>query len=182
MFDDLQDLQDVQVHIILGSDSDLPIVQESGMLETFAALQVTWELSIISAHRQPRRLGEFVENNNPKLYIAAASMAAALAGMISAHCVGMVPVIAVALVRDNFLSGLDALLSTVRMPPGRPVLTAGLGVPGLRNAAIAAAQILAGSDSELWNRLEHYLKQTTPEPQIRLLRSETYTPPPKEVA
>lgn len=109
-------------------------------------------------------------------------MAAALAGMISAHCVGMVPVIAVALVPDNFLSGLDALLSTVRMPPGRPVLTAGIGQAGLRNAAIAAAQILAVADNELFDRLENYLKQQTPESQIRLLRSETYVPPPKEVA
>lgn len=182
MFDDLQDLQDVPVHIILGSDSDLPIIRESSMLETFAALQVSWELSIISAHRHPRRLGEFVENSNPKLYIAVAGMAAALAGMISAHCAGQVPVIGVALAPDNFLGGLDALLSMVRMPPGRPVLTAGLGKAGLRNAAIAAAQILAVTDNELFDRLGAYLKQQDPEPQIRLLRSETYVPPPKEVA
>lgn len=178
-----EDIPAVDVHIILGSDSDLPVVQSSGMLEIFQTLGISWELNIISAHRHPRVLGDFAEQTHAKIYLAVAGMAAALGGMVSAHCGGLIPVIAVALAPDNFLSGLDALLSTVRMPPGRPVLTAGLGVPGLRNAAIAAAQILAiPHDSELWDRLESYLKQQTPEPQVRLLRSETYVPPQKESA
>lgn len=177
-----EDIPEVGIHIILGSDSDLPTVQNSGMLHILQTLGISWELSIISAHRHPRVLGDFAAQTHAKLYLAVAGMAAALAGVVSAHCGGLIPVIAVALAPDNFLSGLDALFSTVRMPPGRPVLTAGLGVPGLRNAAIAAAQILAIHDNELWGRLESYLQQQTPEPQVRLLRSETYVPPPKESA
>ncbi len=173
---------DVHVHIILGSDSDLPAVHTSGMLDILMSLQISWELSIISAHRHPDALGDYVKGEDPKLYLAVAGMAAALAGVISAHCNGTVPVIAVALAPDNFLSGLDALLSTVRMPPGRPVLTAGLGTAGLRNAAIAAAQILAVTDNELFDRLGYYLKQQTPEPQILALCSQTYVPQPKETA
>ena len=139
-----------KVGIIMGSDSDLPVV-EKAML-ALDELNVPYEVHVYSAHRTPLEAQEFSANaraNGFGAIIAAAGMAAHLAGAIAANTT--LPVIGIP-VKSSNLDGMDALLSTVQMPPGIPVAT--VAINGAKNAAILAAQIIAASDAELAAKLD----------------------------
>jgi 5-(carboxyamino)imidazole ribonucleotide mutase len=142
------------VGILMGSDSDLPTMQETvKILQDFA---VPLEVRICSAHRTPDRLARYarqVEGRGLRVLIAGAGGAAHLAGVLAAHVT--IPVIGVPM-EGGSLHGLDALLSTVQMPGGIPVATVAIGRAGARNAALLAVQILALSDRRLQRRLRDY--------------------------
>lgn len=144
-----------KVLILVGSDSDLPVMQEAGkVLEEFG---VGYEMTISSAHRSPERTKELVEKakkDGVKVIIAGAGLAAHLAGSLAAEF--PLPVIGVPL-RDGVLNGIDALLSTMQMPPGIPVAT--VAINGAKNAGILAVQILATSDKGLEEKLDGYKKK-----------------------
>jgi phosphoribosylamine--glycine ligase len=146
-----------KVAIVMGSDSDLEIMEESaGMLKKFG---IPYEMTVASAHRSPERVFQFTSSVNRrgiKVIIAGAGHAAHLAGVIAAHT--QVPVIGVP-IDSSSLNGLDSLLSTVQMPPGIPVATVSIGKPGARNAGILAAQILAVSDPEIGKRINAFKKE-----------------------
>jgi phosphoribosylaminoimidazole carboxylase PurE protein len=139
------------IGILLGSDSDLPTMQETAkILEEFG---VPFELRICSAHRTPERLVRYAreaESRGLQVLIAGAGGAAHLAGALAAQVT--LPVIGVP-VESGPLNGLDALLSTVQMPSGVPVATMSIGRPGARNAALLAIQILGLSDARLKAKL-----------------------------
>ena len=138
-----------KVGIVMGSDSDLPVVKKA--TDTLLELGVPFEAHVYSAHRTPEQARAFAlkaKENDFGAIIAAAGMAAHLAGAIAANT--LIPVIGIPCKSSNF-DGLDALLSTVQMPPGIPVAT--VGVDGAVNAALLAAQIIAVSDEELYARL-----------------------------
>jgi len=139
------------IGIVMGSDSDLPVMQ--GCLDFLQKMDIPYEITVASAHRSPMRAMEYASSARDrglKIIIAAAGMAAHLAGVLAAHTI--LPVIGVP-VDSSSLNGLDALLSTVQMPPGVPVATMGIGKAGAKNGAILAAQILALSDERLATRL-----------------------------
>ncbi len=134
----------------MGSDSDLPIVQKT--VDYLKAFGVPYEVHIYSAHRTPGETAQFARSaaqNGFGVLIAAAGMAAHLAGAIAAQTI--LPVIGIPC-KSNTLDGIDALLSTVQMPSGIPVAT--VAINGGINAALLAAQILAVSDAELAAKLE----------------------------
>ena len=143
-----------KVGIIMGSDSDLPIVSKAvDMLKNFG---VPYEVHIFSAHRTPVEAREFsvnARNNGFGAIIAAAGMAAHLAGAIAANTT--LPVIGIPCKSSN-LDGMDALLSTVQMPTGIPVAT--VAINGAGNAALLAIQILAVEDKELAEKLDNKRK------------------------
>lgn len=139
-----------KVAVIMGSDSDLPIVRKA--LDTLQAFEVPFETHIYSAHRTPNEAREFAlaaRENGFGAIIAAAGMAAHLAGAIAAATT--LPVIGIPCGGGSF-NGLDALLSTVQMPSGIPVATVAVG--GGANAALLAIQILAVEDKALAARLD----------------------------
>ena len=139
------------VGILMGSDSDLPIMEE--VASTLNQLQIAFEISICSAHRSPEKAAQYAksaEERGIKVLIAGAGAAAHLAGALAAH--SLLPVIGIPL-SSSPLHGLDALLSTAQMPAGVPVATMALDRAGARNAAILAAQILALRDARLAARL-----------------------------
>ena len=139
-----------KVAIIMGSDSDLPVVSKAA--DTLKQFGVPYELHIYSAHRTPVEAKEFSENareNGFGCIIAAAGMAAHLAGAIAANTT--LPVIGIPCKSSN-LDGMDALLSTVQMPSGIPVAT--VAVDGAVNAALLAIQILAVTDEDLAAKLD----------------------------
>ena len=139
-----------KVGIIMGSDSDLPIVQKA--VDTLKALEIPFEVHIYSAHRTPVEARDFALNareNGFGVLIAAAGMAAHLAGAIAANTT--LPVIGIPC-KSSVLDGVDALLSTVQMPAGIPVAT--VAINGGANAALLAAQILAVSDAQLASKLD----------------------------
>ena len=136
--------------IILGSDSDLPVAEKC--MAVLNRLNIPHEVRVISAHRTPERAREFALNarsNNIGVIIAIAGKSAALAGVLAAHT--RVPVIGVPVKSDD-LGGMDALLSTVQMPPGIPV--ACVAINGGENSAWLAGRILAVEDDELSARLD----------------------------
>ncbi len=139
-----------KVGIVMGSDSDLPIIKKAtDMLET---LGIPFEVHVYSAHRTPEEARDFAVNaraNGFGVMIAAAGMAAHLAGAVAANTT--LPVIGIPCKSSN-LDGLDALLSTVQMPSGIPVAT--VAINGGANAALLAAQILAVEDKELASKLD----------------------------
>lgn len=138
-----------KVGIIMGSDSDLPIVQKA--IDTLKAFNVPYEVHIFSAHRTPGEAAKFAQNaqsNGFGVLIAAAGMAAHLAGAIAAQTV--LPVIGIPC-KSNTLDGIDALLSTVQMPSGIPVAT--VAINGAVNAALLSVQILALCKPELSEKL-----------------------------
>ena len=139
-----------KVGIIMGSDSDLPIIQKT--VDTLRGLSIPFEVHVYSAHRTPVVARDFAlsaRNNGFGVLIAAAGMAAHLAGAIAANTT--LPVIGIPCKSSN-LDGMDALLSTVQMPTGIPVAT--VAINGGGNAALLAAQILAVSDAELAKKLD----------------------------
>ena len=139
-----------KVGIIMGSDSDLPIIQKAvDMLRSF---EIPFEVHIYSAHRTPVEARDFAVNarkNDFGVLICAAGMAAHLAGAIAANTT--IPVIGIPC-KSSVLDGMDALLSTVQMPTGIPVAT--VAINGGANAALLAAQILAVSDADLAAKLD----------------------------
>ncbi|HPX70288.1 MAG TPA: 5-(carboxyamino)imidazole ribonucleotide mutase [Bacillota bacterium] len=139
-----------KIGIIMGSDSDMPVVQKS--MDVLEALGIPYELHIYSAHRTPEQARRFAlgaRENGFGVIIAAAGMAAHLAGALAANTT--LPVIGIPC-KSACLEGLDALLSTVQMPSGIPV--AAVAIDGGANAALLAAQILAVEDAELAEKLE----------------------------
>ena len=138
-----------KVGIIMGSDSDLPIVQKA--VDTLKLFGVPYEVHIFSAHRTPDAAAEFsknAQNNGFGVLIAAAGMAAHLAGAVAAQTV--LPVIGIPC-KSNTLDGIDALLSTVQMPSGIPVAT--VAINGAVNAALLSVEILALGEPELSQKL-----------------------------
>ena len=145
------------VAVVMGSDSDWPVVKETvGLLKE---LKIPREVRVISAHRTPEAAAGFAmsaEKSGVKVIVAAAGGAAHLAGVVASRT--NLPVIGVPM-EGWALGGLDALLSTVQMPGGVPVATVAIGKAGARNAAILAAQILALSDRKLAARLKAMRKK-----------------------
>ncbi len=142
----------VFVAILMGSDSDLPVMQDC--IELLDKFGITSEVRITSAHRTPEDTRDYVrqaEQRGCAVFIAAAGLAAHLAGAVAAQTVR--PVIGVP-IDSGPLQGFDALLSTVQMPGGIPVATVAIGKPGAKNAAYLAAQILAINDAGLKAALE----------------------------
>lgn len=139
------------VGIVMGSDSDLPVMQTAA--DFLKEMGIGCEITVASAHRSPQRAAEYARSAGQrglKIIIAGAGMAAHLAGVIAAHT--DIPVIGVPL-DSSPLNGMDALLSTVQMPPGVPVATMGIGKSGAKNGAVLAARILALEDKALAGRL-----------------------------
>lgn len=139
-----------KVGIIMGSDSDLPIVQKA--VDTLKLFGVPYEVHVFSAHRTPAEAKEFSVNareNGFGAIIAAAGMAAHLAGAIAANTT--LPVIGIP-IKSGYLNGIDALLSTVQMPSGIPVAT--VAIDGAVNAALLCIEIFAVTDSELAEKLD----------------------------
>jgi 5-(carboxyamino)imidazole ribonucleotide mutase len=142
------------VGVIMGSDSDLPVMQEAATI--LGELQVPFEMTIVSAHRTPARLFDYAAGaveRGLKVIIAGAGGAAHLPGMAAA--LTPLPVIGVP-VKTSALGGQDSLLSIVQMPAGVPVAT--VAINGAKNAGILAAQILATADPDLLGRVAAYKK------------------------
>jgi phosphoribosylaminoimidazole carboxylase PurE protein len=145
------------VAVVMGSDSDLDVMQ--ACVEQLREFGIDPVVRILSAHRAPQAAGEFArtaETRGVKVIIAAAGMAAHLAGAMAAWTT--LPVIGVPLAAEPGLHGLDALLSTVQMPPGVPVATVAIGKAGAKNAALLAVQILALGDATLRDKLVRFKK------------------------
>ena len=143
-----------QVGILMGSDSDLPVMQEAAKaLEEFG---IGSEVHTLSAHRTPEAVVEYVqksEQNGYKVFICGAGGAAHLAGVVAAH--PALPLIRVPLMRGKMgAAGVDSLFSTVQMPPGIPVATVGIG--NAKNAGILAAQIIGASDEVVRAKVAAY--------------------------
>lgn len=146
-----------KVALIMGSDSDLPIVEKG--IDILKKFNVPFEVHVFSAHRTPLETKEFTENarnNGFGVIIAAAGKAAHLAGAIAANTT--LPVIGIP-VKSSTLDGLDALLSTVQMPAGIPVAT--VAIDGAANAALLAIEILSVYDDDLFNKLSVYRSEAT---------------------
>jgi phosphoribosylaminoimidazole carboxylase PurE protein len=149
--------KNVLVSVVMGSDSDLPIMTEATkVLEEFG---ISYELILTSAHRTPLRTTKFAASaagRGVKIIIVGAGAAAHLAGVIASQTI--LPVIGVP-INATSLNGLDALLSTVQMPGGIPVATMAIGKAGAKNAALFAARILAVENKELSSKLSSYVKK-----------------------
>lgn len=148
-------MQKTIVSVIMGSDSDLPIMKEA--LDTLDEFNISHEVLILSAHRSPEETAKYAKNLIPrgvKVVIAGAGGAAHLAGVIAAHF--PLPVIGVP-IKTSALNGIDSLYSIVQMPPGIPVAT--VGINAAKNAALLAIQILATEDAKLQNAMENYKKR-----------------------
>ena len=146
-----------RVGIVMGSDSDLKVMEAA--LGIFKKFGIPIEMTVASAHRSPQRATAYAvsaRQRGLKAIIAGAGHAAHLAGVLAAHTT--LPVIGVP-IDSSCLQGLDALLSTVQMPPGIPVATVSIGKPGAKNAAILAVQIMAASDDALSAQLENFKKE-----------------------
>jgi phosphoribosylaminoimidazole carboxylase PurE protein len=144
----------IQVALMMGSKNDMPIVDET--VKVLTDFGVGHEVKVLSAHRTPKQTAEYAENlagRGVKVVICAAGGSAALSGVVSAHT--HLPVIGIPLDSMGF-NGLDALLSTIQMPPGVPVAGVGIGKPGAKNAALVAIRILALSDKGLLKKLEDF--------------------------
>ncbi len=144
-----------RVAIVMGSDSDFDVVKKAG--EVLKEFGVDFEMRVMSAHRSPERVAEFAQDardNGFGVIIAAAGMAAHLAGAFAANTT--LPVIAIP-VKAKALEGMDALLSSVMMPPGVPVAT--VGIDGAANAGYLAAEMLAIEDKALADKLSEFRKR-----------------------
>lgn len=146
--------QSGKVGIVMGSDSDWQAMKVT--VETLAKFNVPCEVNILSAHRCPQETAEYAASARSRgleVLIAGAGMAAHLAGTLAANTT--LPVIGVP-IDSGCLQGIDALLSTVQMPPGVPVAAVGIGAAGAQNAALLAVQILALGQKELAGKFEQY--------------------------
>ena len=145
------------VAVVMGSDSDMDVMQNC--IEQLGYFGIEPVVRIISAHRTPQIAAEFAQTaakNGIKVIISAAGMAAHLAGALAAKTT--LPVIGVPLISSSGLEGVDALLSTLQMPPGVPVATVAIGKAGAKNAAVLAVQILALADNNLREKLADFKK------------------------
>ena len=149
-------MKNPKVIIVMGSQSDWPTLTETAkILKDF---KVSFEVKVLSAHRTPEETASYacgLEKRGVKVAIAAAGGAAALAGVVAAHTV--IPVIGIP-IEASSLNGMDALLSTVQMPPGVPVATVAIGKMGAKNAAYLAMKILALGDKTLNVKLKKFKK------------------------
>ncbi|MBM4350385.1 MAG: 5-(carboxyamino)imidazole ribonucleotide mutase [Deltaproteobacteria bacterium] len=144
------------VGILMGSDSDLPVMEKAA--EVLKEMGVAYEIDISSAHRLPEKTAQYAKTARERgleVLIAGAGMAAHLAGVIAAH--STLPVIGVPL-KSGALDGVDALYSTVQMPPGIPVAT--VGIDGAKNAAFLACEILSIKYPEIVKKLEDFRSKT----------------------
>lgn len=148
------------VAIIMGSDSDWGVMKSA--VEVLKNFGVDVDLTVASAHRTPQKVHDFVKNSGAQIFIAAAGMAAHLAGVVASFTTK--PVIGVPINSEPF-KGLDALLSTVQMPGGVPVAT--MAVNGAKNAALFAVEILALQDDALAKKLVAYREQMAAEVDIK---------------
>ena len=147
-------MKKAQVGIVMGSDSDLPVMEETA--KVLGELGIAYEMTISSAHRTPERTSKFArsaERRGIKVIIAGAGHAAHLAGFIAAET--PLPVIGVP-IDSSALNGLDSLLSTVQMPGGVPVAAMAIGKAGAKNAGIFAAQILSTSDKRIRTKVKKF--------------------------
>ena len=147
----------VAVLVLMGSDSDAPVMQ--GAMDILKEFGIPAEMTVASAHRSPDRVMRLVREapgRGVKVFIVGAGAAAHLAGVVAAHTT--MPVIGVP-IDSSALKGLDALLSTVQMPPGVPVATVSIGKPGATNAGVLAAQIIAIADPRIAAALDGYKKK-----------------------
>jgi len=146
-----------KISILMGSQSDLETVSEAvNVLKEFKA---DFEVRVLSAHRTPKEVAKYVESapkKGTKVFIAAAGMSAALAGVVASHTT--LPVIGIP-IETKTLKGLDSLLSTVQMPPGIPVACMAIGKSGAKNAALFALEVLGLSDAKIASKLVNYKKQ-----------------------
>ena len=141
----------------MGSDSDAPTMQPA--VDVLREFGITSEMTVASAHRSPARVTRLVAeapSRGVKVFIVGAGAAAHLGGVVAAHTT--LPVIGVP-IDSSALKCLDALLSTVQMPPGVPVATVAIGKPGATNAGVLAAQMIALADAGLAGRLREYKKK-----------------------
>lgn len=149
----MADLSDPIVSIVMGSDSDLPIMKQAAeMLSTF---DISFEITIVSAHRTPERMVDFARQAHSrgiKVVIAGAGGAAHLPGMVAS--LSPLPVIGVPIKSSNSIDGWDSILSILQMPGGVPVATVALN--GAKNAGILAAQIIGASDPSVQDRIISY--------------------------
>ncbi|MGC8719783.1 MAG: 5-(carboxyamino)imidazole ribonucleotide mutase [Thermodesulforhabdaceae bacterium] len=146
-----------KVAVLMGSDSDMKVME--GALEVLRSFNIPYEVKILSAHRVPEDVASYAktaDGRGIKVIIAGAGWAAHLAGAIAANTI--LPVIGVP-IESSPLQGLDALLSTVQMPPGIPVATVAIGKGGAKNAAFLAVEILALEDNSLREKLLDYRKK-----------------------
>ena len=142
------------VAIVMGSASDKEVMAEAG--KALAEFGIPFEAHVMSAHRTPDRVDEFVGSayeRGIRVFIAGAGKAAHLAGVVASKT--CLPVLGVPM-KTSDLGGLDSLFSTVQMPPGIPVATTAIGKSGARNAGLLAVAILAASDPELYGKLLEY--------------------------
>ena len=149
-------MSEIAVLILMGSDSDAPVMQ--GAVDVLQELQIPCSMTVASAHRSPERVMRLMREapgRGVKVFVVGAGAAAHLAGVVAAHTT--LPVIGVP-IDSSALKGLDALLSTVQMPPGVPVATVSIGKPGATNAGVLAAQILAVGDAGIASRFAQYKK------------------------
>ena len=147
-------MSNISVLILMGSDSDAPTMQSA--VDALREFQIPCEMTVASAHRSPERVIRLVSEapgRGVKVFIVGAGAAAHLAGVVAAHTT--LPVIGVP-IDSSALKGLDALLSTVQMPPGVPVATVSIGKAGATNAAVLTAQILGVADAAIAVRLRDY--------------------------
>jgi 5-(carboxyamino)imidazole ribonucleotide mutase len=143
------------VGIIMGSDSDLPVMEEA--IKVFKEFEIDYEVKILSAHRTPQQHSEYSKTaieRGLKVIIAAAGGAAHLPGVTAAHTT--LPVIGVP-IKGKSLEGMDSLLSIVQMPPGVPVAT--VAINGAKNAALLSIQVIALSDDVILAKLKNYKKK-----------------------
>lgn len=150
----------MKVAIIIGSDSDWSVMKAA--VDTLKSFDIETEVTVASAHRTPQKVHDFVKNSAAQVFIAAAGMAAHLAGVVASLTIK--PVIGVPIDCEPF-RGLDALLSTVQMPSGIPVAT--VAVNGAKNAAYLAAEILAVSDSDLADKLSALRNQLAAQVELK---------------
>ena len=144
----------IKIAIIMGSESDWEVMSNTS--NTLKNLDINHESRVISAHRTPDLLDEYIaqcEENGVQVIIAGAGLSAALPGVIAAKTI--IPVVGVPLIAGS-LDGMDALMSIVQMPPGIPVGTVAIGKPGAINGALYAAAIMAITDSSIKNKLIEY--------------------------
>ncbi len=154
-------MNDVQVLILMGSDSDIPVMEEAAKVLT--EFGIGYAMHVSSAHRSPRKtaaLAGGAAGRGVRVIIAGAGMAAHLAGVVAAETV--LPVIGVP-IGGGALNGVDALYAMVQMPAGIPVATMAIGRAGARNAGILAVQMLSLADSELQQRLAVYRQRMADE-------------------
>ena len=154
----------ILVSIIMGSDSDLKIMEEA--VHIIKSFNISYEVDIVSAHRTPEKLYSFANNAHSrgiKVIIAGAGGAAHLPGMVAA--ISPLPVIGVPIKSTNSIDGWDSILSILQMPGGVPVATVALN--GAKNAGLLAVQILSTNNVELQNMLIAYKKQLNEEVQVK---------------